>query len=119
MQCVRVPFSMAKRKIGGYEISDPDDSHSESESVPAKKAKSYAPPMLTKAVFKLPLQSPSSSRSSELSSEDVLKEAASGELLISRRADRTLGDLQGRRRGPLEGPAIGAWGKPTARLRCS
>ena len=71
------PFSMAKRKIGGYEISDPDDSHSESESVPAKKAKSYAPPMLTKAVFKLPIQPPSSSRPSGLSSHPAVPSSRS------------------------------------------
>lgn len=44
-----IPSNMSKRKIGGYKISDPEESGSS-----PKKAKAYAPPRLAKLWFKLP-----------------------------------------------------------------
>ncbi|KAF8595475.1 hypothetical protein BDV93DRAFT_528640 [Ceratobasidium sp. AG-I] len=57
---VRVsPFSMPKRKVGGYAISDSSDADSEPEQPPPKK-KAFAPPLLTKSAFKRPNDSASS-----------------------------------------------------------
>lgn len=52
---------MSKRKIGGYEISDPEDSEPESDPPPLKKSKGYAPATLTKSKFKHPSTPNSSS----------------------------------------------------------